>query len=121
MKKIMPYLALIAALGVAIPVAKKGTRWFAGTDAIASRLELVEERLDRKIDKDRMNELQERMWMSRGRWTNLFTEEKDRSPESMDELLLFMDEEDRDRYREDEEEYRELREKRKPKKEEEQE
>ena len=74
-------------------------------------LSQVSSRLENKIDSDRMNDLQAKMWDMEDRWAARFEKKYDRIHDDMDELLFFMTKEDRERYRELEQEYEKLREK----------
>jgi len=76
----------------------------------------VADRLEKKIDGDRMNDLQAKMWAMEDRWAPRFEIKYERIHKDMDELLHIMTKEDRARYREMEKEYEYLKEKNKPKK-----
>ena len=112
MKKTQTIIGVIIGLSVVFGIV-------AGIDARYAKsavVEQVSERLERKIDGDRMNDLQAKMWDMEDRWAERFQKKYDRIHDDMDELLHFMTKEDRARYRELEKEYEELREKNRPKK-----
>jgi len=90
----------------------------AGVDARYAKAEFAEqtaERLERKIDNDRLDYLQAKMWAMEDRWSERFVAHYNRHHDDMDELLHYMTKEDRDRYRELEKEYNDLSEKQKEK------
>ncbi|RKX64535.1 MAG: hypothetical protein DRP42_06210 [Tenericutes bacterium] len=107
-KKIMLILGLVAAIGTAVPLSIKASRWVAGTPALAARISVVEERLNNKIIQDRMDKLEERMWAMEDRWGEKYLAEHDKTHESVEELLQFMTKEAREHYRYLEKQYKEL-------------
>jgi hypothetical protein len=101
-------MAFIAVCAVAIPFGLDMHKTLAGTPELEQKIELVSKRLDEKIDKDRMNAIQERMWALEAEWLKRFRIEHDRLPESMEELILYMPEKVRKEYRQLEEDLEEL-------------
>lgn len=67
--------------------------------AKSAELSTVEVRLDIKIIQDRINGIQERLWIIEDRWTVRFKAEFDRLPNSIDELKAYMSEDVRETYR----------------------
>ena len=86
-KKCSAILALIiAAAAVAGLIAKLDERW-----AKAAQVKQLEMRLDQKIDGDRMNQIQERMWTLEDRYKAV-----DKMPQSVrEEYRVLKDEKDR--------------------------
>ena len=78
--------------------------------AKSAELSTVEVRLDIKIIQDRINGIQERLWIIEDRWTVRFKAEFDRLPNSIDELKAYMSEDVRETYRQLEMELQKLQE-----------
>ena len=109
MKKTQTIIGIIIGLTVIFGV-------LAGVDSRYAKAEFAEqtaERLEQKIDGDRMDDLQAKMWSMEDRWAERFVAQYNRHHDDMDELLHFMTKEDRERYRELEKEYKRLEEKQK--------
>jgi hypothetical protein len=95
--------AVLALVALAAKVGNLDARY-----AKAEEVVQIAKRLDNKIIQDRMEKLQERMWAMEDRWAERFFNEKNRTHDTLDELLHFMTEEARNHYRELQREYEKL-------------
>lgn len=101
---------------------RDGAQDFLGVDALSAEVARVEltgtagraelaERLEQKIDSDRMATLDKQMWEMEERYRPRFKAEYGRVPKDTDELVEYMSADDRKRYRAWEKEYKALDEK----------
>ena len=109
MKRVLMILALITSIAAVVGIGAAVDARYAKSATVSQ----VSERLERKIDQDRLDDLQKRMWSIEDRWGERFIVEKNRIHDDMAELLQFMTPEARDHYRELEKEYKALTEKQK--------
>ena len=98
-------IAFVLILSAAAAFSKTTIRSVAGTPALEAKITAVAARLDEKITKDRMDALQERMWKIEDRWAERYKAEHGEPHKTLDALLAYMSEEDRDRHRELKKEY----------------
>ena len=95
MKKILMALALITSIAAVVGVgARLDARY-----ARASVVSAVSERLDNKILRDRRDALQERLWSLEDRHAERFWTDKGRAHEDIEELVAWMNRNDRDQWR----------------------
>lgn len=79
-----------------------------GYYAKASVVMEIKQDLDKHKIKHRMEYLEERMWNLEAKWDDVFKEEYGRPHKTIEELVNFMPDEDKLKYRELEKEYEEL-------------
>ena len=102
MKKLLTVLALVAALGSFSGIVLKFNSSFAKTEAVeylTAKIDAVNDRITIMKLEDSLVTINKKMWAIEDRWTAKFVAEKDRNPESISELKLFMPKEYRDDYR----------------------
>ena len=104
MKRAQTVIGVIIGLSVIFGIVAGIDHRYAKADVVSQ----VSDRLESKIDQDRMDDLQRRMWSLEDRWGERFIVKFNRIHDDMDELLHFMTPEAREHYRELEKEYKAL-------------
>jgi len=94
-KKVLMILVLVTSIAAVVGIGAKLDARFAKADVVSA----VSERLDNKILRDRRDAIQERLWKLEDRHAEQFWADKGRAHKDIEELVAWMDQDSRDRWR----------------------